>query len=102
MLLPEVWDRASAADKSMVWHVAPGLIREMYENMIHAGVFAAVGLPGVATWKSARNHPGRVEVRTAATRPVLDALIEAGAIERGKVPRAWRALCAVDPDGVPA
>jgi hypothetical protein len=99
MLLPEVWERASTADKSLVWHVAPGLIREMYENMIHAGVFAAVGLPGVATWKSARNHPGRVEVRTAATRPVLDALIDAGAIERGKVPRAWRALCAVDPDG---
>ena len=67
--------------------------------MIHAGVFSAVGLPGVVTWRAARNHPGRVEVRVAATRPVLDALIDAGAIERGKVPRAWRALCAVDRNG---
>jgi P-aminobenzoate N-oxygenase AurF len=101
MLLPEVWARASALDKALVWHVAPGLVREMYENMIHAGVFAAVGLPGIPTWQAARNHPGRVEVRTAATRPVLDALIDAGAIERGKVPRAWRGLCGVDPDGAP-
>ncbi|HET8621858.1 MAG TPA: diiron oxygenase [Acidimicrobiales bacterium] len=102
MLLPEVWERASAADRALVWHVAPALVREMYENMIHAGVFSAVGLPGIPTWRAARNHPGRIEVRTAATRPVLDALIAAGAIERGKVPRAWRALCAVDPDGAPA
>jgi hypothetical protein len=32
---------------------------------------------------------------------VLDALIDAGAIERGKVPTAWRGLCDVDPDGHP-
>ncbi len=102
MLLPETWERASHADKTFVWHVVPGLVREMYENMIHAGVFAAVGLPGVATWKAARNHPGRVEVRVEACRPVLDTLVDAGAIERGKIPRAWRALCAVDPDGAPA
>ena len=102
MLLPETWERASHADKTFVWHVVPGLVREMYENMIHAGVFAAVGLPGIATWKAARNHPGRVEVRVEACRPVLDTLVDAGAIERGKIPRAWRALCAVDPDGAPA
>ena len=102
MLLPETWERASHADKTFVWHVVPGLVREMYENMIHAGVFAAVGLPGIATWKAARNHPGRVEIRVEACRPVLDTLVDAGAIERGKIPRAWRALCAVDPDGAPA
>jgi hypothetical protein len=81
--------------------VAPTLIREMYENMIHAGVFGAVGLPAVPTWRAARNHPGRVEVRVAATRPVLRALLDAGVLERGKVPTPWRGLCGVDPDGEP-
>jgi hypothetical protein len=101
MMLPEVWERASLLDKTYVRFLAPTIIREMYENMIHAGVFGAVGLPALPTWRAARNHPGRVEVRVATTRPVLDALIEAGAIERGKVPTAWRGLCAVDPDGHP-
>ncbi len=101
MMLPEVWERATLADRTMVRFVAPGLIREMYENMIHAGVFGAVGLPAVPTWRTARNHPGRVATRVDATRPVLDALIGAGALQRGHVPRAWRALCQVDPDGHP-
>jgi hypothetical protein len=101
MMLPEVWERATLADRTTVRFMAPGLIREMYENMIHAGVFGAVGLPAVPTWRSARNHPGRVATRVDATRPVLDALIGAGALERGHVPRAWRALCQVDPDGHP-
>ena len=79
----------------------PTFIREMYENMIHAGVFGSVGLPAMSTWQQARNHPGRVQTRVDATRPVLEVLLDAGALERGKVPTAWRGLCAVDPDGHP-
>jgi P-aminobenzoate N-oxygenase AurF len=101
MMLPEVWERAGAVDRTLVRFAAPTFIREMYENMIHAGVFGAVGLPAIPTWRSARNHPGRVGVRVEATRPVLDALLDAGALARGKVPAAWRGLCAVDPDGHP-
>lgn len=101
MMLPEVWERASLADRTLVRFVAPTLIREMYENMIHAGVFGAVGLPALPTWRAARNHPGRVATRVDAIRPVLDVLIGAGVFERGKVPTAWRGLCAVDPDGHP-
>lgn len=101
MMLPEVWERASVIDKSLVRFLAPTFIREMYENLIHAGVFGAVGLPAVTAWRAARNHPGRVQVRLDATRPVLNALIDAGVLERGKVPTAWRGLCAVDPDGHP-
>jgi hypothetical protein len=37
----------------------------------------------------------------AATRPVLRALLDAGVLERGKVPTPWRGLCGVDPDGEP-
>jgi hypothetical protein len=101
MMLPEVWERANLVDRSLVRFFAPTIIREMYENMIHPGVFSAVGLPGLPTWQSARNHPGRVQLRVDALRPVLDALLDAGALERGKVPTAWRGLCAVDPDGHP-
>jgi hypothetical protein len=101
LMLPEVWERSSLADRTMVRFAAPTFIREMYENMIHAGVFGAVGLPAMPTWRAARNHPGRVAMRVEATRPVLRALVEAGALERGHVPRAWRALCQVDPDGEP-
>jgi hypothetical protein len=101
MMLPEVWERSSLADRTMVRFAAPTFIREMYENMIHAGVFGAVGLPAMPTWQAARNHPGRVDMRVEATRPVLRALVDAGALERGHIPRAWRALCQVDPDGSP-
>ena len=99
--LPEVWETAGLVDRFMVHNVAPVLIREMYENMIHAGVFGSVGLPAMATWQKARNHPGRVQTRVDATRPVLDVLVAAGALERGKIPQTWRGLCAVDPEGRP-
>ena len=99
--LPEVWEGADIVDKTLVRFMAPTFIREMYENMIHAGVFGSVGLPAMSTWQKARNHPGRVQTRVDATRPVLEVLLEAGALERGKVPTAWRGLCAVDPDGHP-
>jgi P-aminobenzoate N-oxygenase AurF len=101
LMLPEVWERAGVVDRTLVRFVAPSIIREMYENMVHAGVFGAVGLPAVPTWSAARNHPGRVALRVEAVRPVLDALVDAGALERGKVPTPWRGLCAVDPDGHP-
>jgi hypothetical protein len=99
--LPEVWETAGMVDKTLVRFAAPLFIREMYENMIHAGVFGSVGLPAMATWQKARNHPGRVQTRVDATRPVLEVLVAAGALERGKIPQAWRGLCAVDPDGHP-
>ena len=85
--LPEVWETAGIVDKTLVRFAAPLFIREMYENMIHAGVFGSVGLPAMATWQKARNHPGRVQTRVDATRPVLEVLVAAGALERGKIPR---------------
>src|SRR5690606_10224020 len=101
MMLPEVWERAGAVERSLVRTVAPVLIRELYENMIHPGVFGAAGLPAVPTWRAARSHPGRVEVRVSATRPVLQALLDAGVLDAGRVPRPWRGLCGVDAEGAP-
>ena len=101
MMLPEVWADSNQIDRTLVRFAAPTFIREMYENLIHAGVFAAVGLPGMATWRKAREHPGRVATRMEATRPVLDALVTAGALDRQHLPRPWRALCGIAPDGTP-
>jgi hypothetical protein len=88
-------------DRTLVLYVAPLFIREMYENLVHAGVYEVVGLPGVATWRAARRHPERVASRREATRPVLASLVEAGAIEPGRVPVPWRGLCGVDAAGHP-
>ncbi|HLM29364.1 MAG TPA: diiron oxygenase [Acidimicrobiales bacterium] len=101
MVLPEVWERASVVDRTLVLYVAPLFIREMYENLVHAGVYEVVGLPGMATWRAARRHPERVATRREATRPVLASLVEAGAIEPGRVPVPWRGLCGVDAAGHP-
>jgi hypothetical protein len=101
MVLPEVWERANPIDRFVVHNVAPIVIREMYENLIHAGVFQAVGLPGIRAWQSAREHPRRVALRHDATRPVLAALVGAGAVRSGHVPPPWRQLCGVDAGGEP-
>ena len=41
----------------------------------------------------------RVELRHEATRPVLDALVDAGALTRGRIPSRWQELCGVDRAG---
>ncbi|HEX5366569.1 MAG TPA: diiron oxygenase [Acidimicrobiales bacterium] len=100
--LAEVWATASPVDRALVRFAAPTFIREMYEAMIHPGVFGAVGLPAMRTWRAARSHPGRVQTRVDATRPVLDVLLDTGALRRGHVPRPWQRLCLVDAHGRPA
>jgi len=37
-----------------------------------------------------------------ATRPVLEAMLQAEVVTPGRVPRGWRDLCGVDAEGVPA
>ena len=93
MLLPEVWHGPAGRPVAGVAR-GPVLIREMYENMIHAGVFAAVGLPGVPHLAGGPHHPGGSRSAPPPPRPVLDALIDAGAIERARSPGPGRACAA--------
>jgi hypothetical protein len=95
-VLPELWAAAPARERRRVHHVAPRIVNVLFDTMIHPGVYEAVGLPGWPTWRAVRRTPTRVALRHAGTRPILDALVEAGAISRGRVPRAWRVLCGVD------
>ena len=100
-ILPESWARAGAVERAAVKFVAPALITMLWQNFAHPGVYAAAGLPTWKTWNAVQKLPRRVALRHQATRPVLAALIDAGSIRRGQVPRPWRALCAVDRNGEP-
>lgn len=100
-VLPEIWAEASAVERYAVRRIAPFVIRGMFETIVHPGVYAEVGLPTWETWKAANRSPRRVALRHEATRPVLAALLAAGAIRPGRVNRRWQALCGVDAAGQP-
>ena len=100
-VLPEVWAEAGWFDRFLVRRLAPQVIMGMFDMLVHPGVYATVGLPMWSTWNEARRAPERVALRHEATRPVLAALISGGAVTRGRVNRAWRALCGVDRHGSP-
>lgn len=98
-VLPEVWAKASRIERVLVRRVAPRIIAGMFDMLVHPGVYETIGLPGWDTWQQVRRSPQRVALRHQATRPVLEALIDAGAIRRGSVPAPWRTLCGVDAGG---
>ena len=92
---------STRAELAAVKFVAPALIAMLWQNFVHPGVYAAAGLPTWSTWKAVQRLPRRVALRMQATRPVLSALIDAGSIRRGRVPRPWQMLCGVDRNGEP-
>ena len=95
----EVWAKARAFDRLLVRHVAPLLIRFMFDSMVDPGVYATIGLPAMSTWKAAKATAERQQFRHEATRPVLGVLLEAGALKGGRIPSPWRSLCGVGADG---
>lgn len=100
-MLPEIWAEASAVERMVVHRIAPLAITQMFDFLIHPGVYETVGLPGMATWKAVNRLPERVALRNAGTRPVLDALIDAGMVSPRHVPPGWQRLCGVDRAGQP-
>ncbi len=101
-MLPEIWAEASAVERMVVRSVAPMAIGQLFSLMVHPGVYATVGLDPWPTWKAVNRTPERIALRHQATRSVLAAVLDAGIIESGGVPRAWRKLCGVDRFGHPA
>jgi P-aminobenzoate N-oxygenase AurF len=99
--MPELYARAGRFERLQIRLVAPLVIRGLFEMFVHPGVYAAVGLPGWKTWRAVNRTPERIAVRHAATRNVLDDLLAAGVLQRGRVPRGWRRLCGVDRGGEP-
>ncbi|GIU89376.1 MAG: hypothetical protein KatS3mg010_0475 [Acidimicrobiia bacterium] len=97
----ERWALSGPVERWQVRHLAPVLVRMLFDTMLHPGVYETVGLPGFRTWRAANRTPGRLAVRYRATRPILDVLCRHGALSRGRIPRAWRSLCGVDRHGDP-
>jgi hypothetical protein len=100
-VLPEHWASATWHDRFAVRHIAPLLVRQMFDMMVHPGVYETVGLPAWSTWKAANQSPGRVALRYQATRPVLAAMVDTGVLKPGRIPRGWCSLCGVDKGGQP-
>lgn len=94
-VLPEVWEKASWHDRFAVKHIAPLIIGGMFDTIVQPGVYATIGLPAWDTWNKVRKLPERIAVRHQATKPVLDALIAAGAIKADRIPRGWQRLTGV-------
>jgi hypothetical protein len=101
MTLAEHWANAGWLERRRVRGLAPRAIGALMGALVHPGVYRTVGLPPFRTWWKAQRTPQRVAVRHQATREVLRAMLDAGVLERGKIPRPWRALCGVDRHGDP-
>ncbi|MGH9012633.1 MAG: diiron oxygenase [Acidimicrobiia bacterium] len=99
--LPELYAGAGRLERLRILYLAPLIIGGLFATFVHPGVYAAVGLPGFKTWRAVNRTPERVAVRHRATRNILRALLDAGVVRRGRVPRGWRRLCGVDRQGEP-
>lgn len=98
-VLPELWARAGRFERWRIRRAAPRMIAVLYATMVQPGVYETVGLPAWPTWRAVQRTPQRRAIRYHATRPVLDALLDAGVLHRGHVPEGWRRLCGVDRHG---
>jgi P-aminobenzoate N-oxygenase AurF len=99
--LPELYANAGRLERLRIRYLAPLIIGGLFATFVHPGVYAAVGLPGLKTWRAVNRTPERVAVRHRATRNILKALLDAGVMRTGRVPRGWRRLCGVDREGEP-
>ena len=102
-MLPEVWETAGPMERLAVRYVAPVIINQMFDMIVHPGVYETVGLPGMETWKKVRRTDTRLRWKAKATRPVLDAVVDAGAFRKGRIPKGWAKLVEGEslPEAVP-
>ena len=101
MILPALWERAGFFERWTVRRMAPLMMRGTVETLVHPGVYEVIGLPKWKTWWAANRTPKRVAFRHEALRPVLKAVIDAGVLKRGRIPRGWRHVSGVDKNGNP-
>lgn len=90
------------SDRAAVRRLVPRLIGFMFDMMVQPLVYPTIGLPAWKTWSAVRHSEPRLALRREASRSVLKSLIDSGVFGPGEVPRAWRRLCEVDRNGVPA
>jgi len=99
VVLPELWANSSRVQRWRVKYLAPIIINQMFAILIHPGVYETIGLPGWRTWQAVQRNARTVALRQEATRPILAAIRNAGALNR--VPFGWRKLTGTDRAGQP-
>ena len=97
----EHYRNATWTDRFAVRRLVPFGIVGMFDFMVQPFVYATVGLPSFRTWRKVRRLPRRLELRRQCARAVLNALLDAGVINRGRIPRPWRRVAGVRRDGTP-
>ena len=101
MVLPDFWRRAGFVERWMVRRLSPLIMRGTVDTLVHPGVYEVVGLPKWKTWRRANHTPERKAFKREALRPVLKAVMDAGVLKPGRIPRGWRRICGVDKQGNP-
>ena len=101
MILPRLWKQAGPFERFLVRHFAPVMVNGLFEMLVHPGVYEVVGLPGWETWRAANRTPERLAFKHQALRAVLRALLDAGVVRRGRIPRGWQRVCGVDANAEP-
>jgi hypothetical protein len=101
MRLPELAREATAWERFRMRHTVAFGIHRLFDSMIDPGVYTTVGLPGMKTWVKAARSERRLAMRYAATRPILEQVVNAGFFPEDRIPRSWRNLCHVDRHGQP-
>ena len=95
----EHYREATWTDRFAVRWLVPLGIVGMFDMMVQPFVYQTVGLPALRTWREVRRKPNRIALRRQCARAVLNALLDAGALKRGRIPRPWRRVAGVRPDG---
>jgi para-aminobenzoate N-oxygenase AurF len=97
----EHYRRATWTDRFAVRWIVPIGIVGMFDLIVQPFVYETIGLPPIRTWLRVRRQPGRIALREQAARAVLNALVDAGVLKRGRIPRLWRRVAAVGRDAEP-
>jgi P-aminobenzoate N-oxygenase AurF len=101
MTVGEHYRNARWSDRFAVRRIVPFGIVGMFDFMVQPLVYPTVGLPAFRTWRKVHRLPRRVELRRQCARAVLNALLDADVIKRGRIPRPWRRVAGVRRDGTP-
>jgi hypothetical protein len=90
MTVGEHHKHATWTDRFAVRWIVPLMTVFMFDMIVQPFVYRTVGLPSLRTWLQVRRQPERVALRRQVARAVLDGLIAANVLERGRVPVFWR------------
>jgi hypothetical protein len=86
-------------DRFAVRWIAPVGVAAMFDILVQPFVYRTVGLPALRTWLRVRRQQGRVALRQQCARAVLNALLDADVLRRGRIPLLWCRVAAVSRDG---